>query len=114
MRLILLILLACTVTGCRSGPPEDRIIRARALQMNDVMTVEILTTWDTIRERAQDDPEVSHWIQVKVLKGPPRFIQKTLTFPYDEFVNDRKPPPEVGTTLTIMPSMWVQDRGLPR
>jgi hypothetical protein len=91
---------ACTDTRV---PPTARAV---ALSDNGVREVKIVKLWNQSGDRiGENDPHISHYIEVDVLSG--EGAGKPLTLPYDTW-NVGKPPPAVGTVVVMAPADWVR------
>jgi len=119
-RLAVLLASTLALAACFS-PRGERISRRYAADWHDVLTVEILDSYDLVKNHLPSaEPELTHMIQVLVLDGPDRWVGKTLLLPYDGWalgINDVKRPPAAGNQELVVPSKWVREnregRGVP-
>jgi hypothetical protein len=104
--LLLLVPLLCGLTACNE-PRVPATSRSDSLTNRTPLAVEVVKVWNqaTNRVEGDNDPHVSHYIEVDVVDGPQAGTK--LTLPYDAW-NVGKEPPERGTRLVIAPADWVQ------
>jgi len=103
-------------TAC-GGPRQDHVPHGYAQRWDEVLTVEVLETWDLVKRHVDAAPQVTHLIEVEVLEGPSKYQGRTLVLPFDAWAVGQREAPPVGTVHTIMPSQWVrpnrESRGRP-
>lgn len=117
MRLRTVLPLLCLLLSACGGPRQDPLPRAHALRWDQVMTVRVVETWDLVEHHVDTHPAVTHVVEVVVVDGPDRFLDRTLFLPFDAWAVGVEEPPARGTETTIMPSQWVRrsrsSRGAP-
>lgn len=94
------------LTGCNE-PRTPAISRSESLRDRAPLQVRVVKVWNqsTDRIESDNDPHVSHFIEVDVIAGERKGDK--LTLPFDAW-NVGREPPSRGTELVIAPADWVQ------